>query len=72
MLNDESIAYQIQQEIAHYQQLGLSGEPFFIINNKYAISGAQPPEAFLQALAELEPTSTVQAGESCDPETGSC
>lgn len=39
------------------QEMGIQGAPFFIFNEQYAISGAQPREAFLQALkkvAEIE------------------
>lgn len=32
------------------RQMGISGVPFFIFNNKYATSGAQPPAVLLQAL----------------------
>jgi predicted DsbA family dithiol-disulfide isomerase len=31
-------------------RLGIRGVPFFVINSKYAVSGAQPSEAFLDAL----------------------
>lgn len=31
-------------------EIGIQGVPFFIINEKYAISGAQPMEVFLEAL----------------------
>lgn len=31
-------------------QYEISSVPFFIFNNKYAISGAQPPEAFLETM----------------------
>lgn len=31
-------------------RLGVRGVPFFVINRKYAISGAQPSEMFLEAL----------------------
>lgn len=30
--------------------LGITGVPFFVINRKYGISGAQPTEAFLDTL----------------------
>jgi predicted DsbA family dithiol-disulfide isomerase len=33
-------------------QLGIRGVPFFVINRKYGISGAQPSELFLQALSK--------------------
>lgn len=32
------------------RQYEISSVPFFIFNNKYAISGAQPPEAFLETM----------------------
>lgn len=38
------------QDIAH--QLGATGVPFFVIDMKYGISGAQPQEVFDQTLTE--------------------
>lgn len=32
------------------RRLGINGVPCFIVNRKYAVSGAQPPEAFLQVF----------------------
>jgi predicted DsbA family dithiol-disulfide isomerase len=32
--------------------IGVQGVPFFIFNRRYAVSGAQPPEALLQAMNE--------------------
>ncbi|GAA2616814.1 DsbA family oxidoreductase [Dactylosporangium fulvum] len=40
----------VQADIRQAQQLGISGVPFFIFGGKYALSGGQPVEAFLQAL----------------------
>jgi predicted DsbA family dithiol-disulfide isomerase len=31
-------------------ELGINGVPFFVINRRYGVSGAQPPELLLQAL----------------------
>lgn len=31
-------------------QLGIQGVPFFVFGNRYAVSGAHPPEAILQAI----------------------
>jgi predicted DsbA family dithiol-disulfide isomerase len=31
-------------------QLGIQGVPFFVLDRRYGVSGAQPPEALLQAL----------------------
>ncbi|WZO97500.1 DsbA family protein [Isosphaeraceae bacterium EP7] len=43
---------------------GVSGVPFFVVNGKVALSGAQPPELFLQAFEQAG--ETVVAGEACD------
>ena len=32
--------------------MGVGGVPFFIFNGKTAVSGAQAPEALLQAIAQ--------------------
>ncbi len=69
ILADDTIAYEVRQEINHYQNLGVSGVPFFIVNNKYGISGAQPAEVFVQALSTVrdEMLQTIE-GEVCGPE----
>jgi predicted DsbA family dithiol-disulfide isomerase len=36
------------------QRAGISGVPFFIVDDKYAWSGAQPPEAILQTLKQID------------------
>jgi predicted DsbA family dithiol-disulfide isomerase len=40
--------------------LGVSGVPFFVIDRRYGLSGAQPPEVLLQVLARAaaEPLSS--------------
>ncbi len=39
------------------REMGVSGVPFFIFNNKVAVSGAHPPENLLQAMRQAESTS---------------
>lgn len=34
------------------QQLGVTGVPFFVFDNRYALSGAQPPETILAAMKQ--------------------
>jgi predicted DsbA family dithiol-disulfide isomerase len=41
----------VDADIAWARQLGISGVPFFVLDGKYAVSGAQAPEVFTQALA---------------------
>jgi predicted DsbA family dithiol-disulfide isomerase len=43
----------VQALIEQARQAGVSGVPFFVVGGQYALSGAQPPEAFLQVLDEL-------------------
>jgi predicted DsbA family dithiol-disulfide isomerase len=40
----------VQASQLEAQRLGISGVPFFIFNQKFAVSGAQPVEVFEQAL----------------------
>jgi len=40
----------IRQDIQESQQMGVRGVPFFVFNNQYAVSGAQPVELFVQTM----------------------
>ena len=48
----ETKAYEqdIRADLARARELGISGVPFFVFDNKRAVSGAQPIELFRQAL----------------------
>lgn len=70
----------VKADIQEAQQIGVTGVPFFVFDRKYAISGAQPAEAFVQALEQSvsewsQKTSTplinLQDGDSCDVD-GNC
>lgn len=50
MLNSDAFANAVDEDIYTAKQYGIGGVPFFIINDKYTISGAQPTETFLGAL----------------------
>jgi predicted DsbA family dithiol-disulfide isomerase len=52
------------------RRLGVSGVPFFVVNGRVALSGAQPPELFLQAFEQAG--EAVVSGEACEvePATG--
>lgn len=65
----------VDADIERAAQIGITGVPFFVFNNRYAVSGAQQPETFLGALnaawKEYEkenPTLTMIDGdaESCE------
>lgn len=52
-LTNEDYAYRVKQDIQEARNLGITGVPFFLFNQKYGVSGAQPTEVFLQALQKL-------------------
>jgi predicted DsbA family dithiol-disulfide isomerase len=50
VLDGDEYAAQVHADIAEARMLGSTGVPFFVIDRKYGISGAQPTETFLHAL----------------------
>lgn len=50
MLAAGEYADEVRADEQEAQQLGIRGVPFFVIDRRYAVSGAQPTEVFLQAL----------------------
>ncbi|WP_061244208.1 DsbA family oxidoreductase [Leptospira noguchii] len=51
---DEALLKEIYEEEMKGRQLGVSGVPFFVFNEKYAVSGAQESNLFLQVFDRLE------------------
>lgn len=51
-------------------QRGISGVPFYIINNKYGVSGAQPTETFIQIFEEV--AHSELRSEVCDSNSANC
>jgi predicted DsbA family dithiol-disulfide isomerase len=43
----------VKFDVYEASQLGVRGVPFFVFNNKYGISGAQPLEVFLETLEKV-------------------
>ena len=50
VLNSDEFNSEVDEDKYMARQYEISSVPFFIFNNKYAISGAQPPEAFLETM----------------------
>jgi predicted DsbA family dithiol-disulfide isomerase len=44
---------EVDADIRTARQIGVNGVPFFLINQKYALSGAQPADTFLAALDKI-------------------
>lgn len=78
LLQSEKYTEEVQRDIAEAAQLGVRGVPFFVIDRKYAISGAQSPEAFAEALRKvaeeqgIQPTLQVLGDEADSCSDGQC
>lgn len=72
LLAGEEGLEEIQAQLAQAQRFGIQSVPTFVIDDTYAIQGAQPPEAFAQALrqiaAESSPAGAVGQGDGCGPD----
>lgn len=52
MLATDAFTREVRKDQDEAQSLGIRGVPFFVFNEKYGVSGAQPIEAFLGALQQ--------------------
>ena len=53
LLNSSTFEEEVRKDQYEAKTIGVQGVPFFVINNKYAISGAQPTEVFLNSLNKV-------------------
>ncbi len=71
LLNSEDGVKEVLELEDNIRRIGVTGVPFFIIDNRYGISGAVPPaqleEAMIQAAAENSLQQDIQ-GDSCSTE----
>jgi predicted DsbA family dithiol-disulfide isomerase len=75
ILESGAYAGEVKQDIADAQQLGIRGVPFYVMNRKYGISGAQAVPVFAETLDKAfaewrqenkKPDLTVIDGDSCE------
>lgn len=71
MLASDEMTDAVRADEQMAQQYRITGVPFFLINKKYALSGAQPTEAFVQALEKAIAEDEIvvlnsQDGLNCD------
>ena len=52
LLKSNTYTNEVYHDIKQAQQIGVNGVPFFLLDNKYAVSGAQESETFLGALTK--------------------
>lgn len=75
VLESNEYAEAVENDIYESQQIGVRGVPYFVFNDKYAVSGAQATETFLSALnkswSEWDKVSgamnTTGKGNTCEP-----
>ena len=72
MLGGDEYLADVQADLDRARGLGITGVPFFVLDGKYGVSGAQPAEAFRSVLDEVwaksQPLQMVGAGEVCGPD----
>jgi predicted DsbA family dithiol-disulfide isomerase len=71
MLASQEMAEEVREDEQTARQYGISSVPFFLINKKYAITGAQPTDVFVQALEKIMAEDKIviinsQEGANCD------
>ena len=78
-VNFEQLSDLVNNDISEASNLGIRGVPFFVFNQKYAISGAQPTHLFSEVLekswSEFSESNSelkiIEEGDSCDVD-GTC
>ncbi|MFH8939407.1 DsbA family oxidoreductase [Streptomyces griseosporeus] len=76
LADPDAYAADVRADEREAAQLGASGVPFFVLDRKYGVSGAQPAEVFAQALAqawgERSPLTLIDQGQgdadACGPD----
>lgn len=78
-VNSEQLSKLVNSDLSEASNLGIRGVPFFVFNQKYAISGAQPTHLFSEVLekswSEFSESDSdikiIEQGDSCDVD-GNC
>src|SRR5665213_2949064 len=78
LLSSDTYSQEVEQDELQAREIGINGVPFFIFNNQYAVSGAQPPEIFANVLDKSFETFEkenkpliITTGETCSTD-GDC
>ncbi len=72
VLEGEEYRNEVIEDQVYAQQIGVQGVPFYVFNEKYAVSGAQPTELFTEVLnkvweEEKPAVEIISTGVSCTP-----
>lgn len=73
ILESDDFAYEVKQDEMEARNIGVTGVPFFVFEDKYAISGAQPTAVFLETLEKTwedrKSKLEIIEGDACSPES---
>lgn len=76
MLAGDAYKDEVRADEQEAAELGIRGVPFFVLNRKYGVSGAQPPEVLAQALQqaweEEHPKLTLLSESVSDSDDSAC
>lgn len=67
-LASDTSTTEVREEEDMARELGVTGVPFFVFDRKYAISGAQPVEAFSQVMDRIQAEQKIEVvadGDAC-------
>lgn len=59
-LSQGELRSEIEQQDHRARSLGVEGVPFFIFNQKLAVSGAQPPEVLVKAMTQAQSQQPIE------------
>jgi predicted DsbA family dithiol-disulfide isomerase len=74
LADPKAYADEVRADEREAAELGANGVPFFVLDRKYGVSGAQPAEVFAQALEQAwdsrSPLQVIDSGdaEACGPD----
>ena len=68
--NDDIAAIREMENLNHRR--GITGVPFFIVDDKYGVSGAQPAETLAQIFREVGSEVSAAEDQSCEVDHQNC
>jgi predicted DsbA family dithiol-disulfide isomerase len=72
MLKGDLFTAEVEQDMFEAQQIGVRGVPFFVMDRKYAVSGAQPITVFIGALERAYQEAEKEKLQTSDADGASC
>ena len=62
VLDSDAYAVDVQNDLREARELGVNGVPFFVIDRRFGVSGAQETDVFLQVLGNAQSERSALAG----------